>query len=112
MSSFQPLAQASGAAHRKRDGSLDTGAPGALWGRAEPLGPELLRGGGLRIVATDHGKERRDQRTVRVQEGLALREVGWEGRPQPRTLLTYPAGGSPFSTMTRSRESRCGTWGQ
>jgi hypothetical protein len=72
--SLQSLAQASRAVRRNRDGNIGTGAPGALRGRAEPRGPQLLRGGGLRIVATDQGKERRDQGAVVVQEGLPPRE--------------------------------------
>jgi hypothetical protein len=54
-SSLKPLAQASGTTHRKRNNNLDTGAPDALRVDAEPRGPELFRGGGLRIVAADDG---------------------------------------------------------
>jgi hypothetical protein len=60
-----------------------------LWGRAEPRGPELLRGGRLRIIFADQVSERRDERAVRVQESPPPRKARREGHPQSRPLFHH-----------------------
>jgi hypothetical protein len=46
--------------------SIEVGGRLESGSHAEPRGSELIRGGGLRIVAADQGKEGRDQRAVVV----------------------------------------------